>query len=85
MQVVDEMYADYAVVCSSIKNFIGGLETARLDNRNVADYVTVACGYINVLSSRRLSAIIGTNREHIDHLKKKINERLAYCEFRNER
>ena len=77
MHVVDDKYSDYVAVCSSIKDFIGGLELARSDNKHVADYVTVACGYRNALSSRRLSAIIGTNREHIDHLKKKINERLT--------
>ena len=71
MDIVEEQYSDYVDICTSIKQFIAGLD-ATLENRSIAEYIAVACGYESGLSSRRLAKIIGINRNRFDQLKTRM-------------
>ncbi len=71
MDCLEEKYADHVQMCSSVRQFLGGLDSSS-ESKRAADFIATACAYNGLLSSRKLANIIGSGRWRLDQLKRNV-------------
>ena len=71
MDCLEEKYADHVQMCSSVRQFLGGLDSSS-ESKRAADFIATACAYNGLLSSRKLANVIGSDRWRLDQFKRNV-------------